>query len=31
MKVLNGDAIGSSLALANYLTEIGKDVTVHSL
>jgi len=25
----DGDAIGSSLALANYLTEIGKDVTVH--
>lgn len=25
----DGDAIGSSLALANYLVEIGKDVTVH--
>lgn len=25
----DGDAIGSSLALANYLLEIGKDVTVH--
>lgn len=25
----DGDAVGSSLALANYLTEIGKDVTVH--
>src|SRR5512138_940515 len=25
----DGDAIGSSLALANYLKEIGKDVTVH--
>lgn len=25
----DGDALGSSLALANYLTEIGKDVTVH--
>lgn len=25
----DGDAIGSSLALANYLTELGKDVTVH--
>jgi phosphoesterase RecJ-like protein len=25
----DGDAIGSSLALANYLTEIGKDVTIH--
>jgi phosphoesterase RecJ-like protein len=26
----DGDAIGSSLALANYLAEIGKDVTVHT-
>ena len=25
----DGDAIGSSLALANYLAELGKDVTVH--
>jgi len=25
----DGDAVGSSLALANYLTEIGKDVTIH--
>src|SRR6185369_12266323 len=25
----DGDAIGSSLALANYLSELGKDVTVH--
>lgn len=25
----DGDAIGSSLALANYLLEIGKDVTIH--
>lgn len=25
----DGDAIGSALALANYLTEIGKDVTIH--
>lgn len=25
----DGDAIGSSLALANYLRELGKDVTVH--
>jgi len=25
----DGDAIGSSLALANYLVELGKDVTVH--
>ena len=25
----DGDAIGSALALANYLLEIGKDVTVH--
>jgi len=25
----DGDAVGSSLALANYLTEIGRDVTVH--
>jgi len=25
----DGDAIGSSLALANYLAEIGKDVTIH--
>lgn len=26
----DGDAIGSSLALANYLVELGKDVTVHT-
>jgi len=26
----DGDAIGSSLALAHYLTEIGKDVTIHT-
>lgn len=25
----DGDAVGSSLALANYLRELGKDVTVH--
>ena len=25
----DGDAVGSSLALANYLLELGKDVTVH--
>lgn len=25
----DGDAVGSSLALANYLIEIGKDVTIH--
>jgi len=25
----DGDAVGSSLALANYLVELGKDVTVH--
>jgi phosphoesterase RecJ-like protein len=25
----DGDAIGSSLALANYLMELGKDVTIH--
>jgi phosphoesterase RecJ-like protein len=25
----DGDAVGSSLALANYLTDIGKDVTIH--
>ncbi len=26
----DGDAIGSSLALANYLVELGKDVTIHT-